>query len=105
MCTWASVMVVSVKASASFGWAVLLPPMMSACAWLRRASVSASTEAGSPSTHWNLTLLGSLSMSLKICAGLIRVSMCQILSFKAIHVDPQGKLLPGTQVSMGMPGV
>ena len=64
---WASVMVVSVKASASLGCAVLLPPMMSACAWLSRALVSASTEAGSPSTHWNFTLLGSLSLSLKIC--------------------------------------
>ena len=62
---WASVMVVSVKASASLGCAVLLPPMMSACAWLSRALVSASTEAGSPSTHWNFTLLGSLSLSLK----------------------------------------
>ena len=63
--TWASVMVVSVKASASLGCAVLLPPMMSACAWLSRALVSASTEAGSPSTHWNFTLLGNLSLSLK----------------------------------------
>ena len=84
--TWASVMVVSVKASASLGWAVLLPPMMSACAWLSRALVSASTEAGSPSTHWNFTLLGSLSLSLKTCArGPWGSPISLMVYFKAVN--------------------
>jgi hypothetical protein len=90
--TWASVMVVSVKASASLGCAVLLPPMMSACAWLSRALVSASTEAGSPSTHWNFTLLGSLSLSLKTYArGPWGFPNILVLHFRAVDRSCRGR--------------